>query len=37
MTLYLLECYLNKLTVGDSRELIGFTMQQSLLELEGVG
>ena len=37
MTLYFLECSLNQIIVGDSRELIGFTIQQSLLELEGVG
>ena len=37
MTLSLLECSLNQITVGDSRELIGCTMQHSLLELEGVG
>jgi hypothetical protein len=37
MTLYLLTCYLNQITTGDSRELIGLTMQQPLLELEEVG
>ncbi len=37
MTLYFLECSSNQITVGDSRDLMGFTMQQPLLELEGVG
>lgn len=26
MTLYLLQCYLNQITIGDSRELIGLTI-----------
>jgi len=37
MTLSLLKCSLNQTTLGDSRDLMGFTMQQPLLELEGVG
>ncbi len=37
MTLSPLEYYLNQITVGENRELIGFATQQSLPELEGVG
>jgi hypothetical protein len=37
MTLYFLECSLNQIIIGDSRELMGFTIQQPLLELEGRG
>ena len=36
MTLSLLTCSFNQTTVGDSRELIGLTMLQPLLEREGV-
>jgi len=37
MTICLLTCSLNQITIGNSRELIGLSMQQSLRELEGVG
>jgi len=37
MTLSLLKCPLNQITARDNRKLIGFTTQQSLLELEGAG
>jgi hypothetical protein len=36
MILSLLTCSLNQITVGENCELIGFTMQQPLRELEGV-
>ncbi len=37
MTICLLKCSLNQITIRNSRELIGLTMQESLRELEGVG
>ena len=36
MILSLLTCSLNQITVGNSRELMGLTTQQLLLEREGI-